>query len=180
MEFKEMLYYIMNKPYFVVMVISKGRKVKKFVQLASSKEKGEDFFLISKALKCAWFKPDTPIIDGLKFITYVDLNNAIPLKIETIYEYEDNNLVIKETKKSKISVDEKKKSKENTGQPIKFVEISFPPTLLFQKVEAHFVKEILSVPPSKWEEIKWIFIALIVVAGIIIWNLINTTGGIAL
>ena len=166
------MYYVMNKPYFEVYVISNGRKVKRFVQLASSKVKGEDFFLISKELKCAWWKPDTPIIDGLKFKTFVDLNNAVPLKIEEEYSYTDSTFVIKEEKTIKVSEDmEKQKKNLKSGKPVTFTEISFPPTLLFQKVEAHFVKQIMSTPPSKWEELKWVFIVGLLVLGFIIWNI---------
>lgn len=171
-KLNEMMYYILNKPYFEVYVISNGRKVKRFVQLASSKVKGEDFFLISKDLKCAWWKPDTPIIDGLKFKTFVDLNNAVPLRIDEEYNYIDSLFLIKEEKKVTISEDtEKQKKNPKNGKPVKFVEISFPPTLLYQKMEAHFIKLIMSSPPSKWEELKWVFIVGFIVLGIIVWNL---------
>lgn len=179
MDIKEMMYYIMNKPYFKITVLSNNRKVKTFCQLASGKGKGEDFFIISKELKCAWFKPQTPIIDGLKFITYVNLDNAIPLKIKTETKYTDNALTIKQEKILKISEDEdKQKIQYKDGKPVEFVEISFPPTILFQKVEALFVKEILAQPPSKWEEMKWVFIALILVGGFILWQAMGSLRGL--
>lgn len=176
--FMEIYYYLTGKPYFSVMVLSNNRKVKKFIQLASSKVKGEDFFLVSKNLKCAWWKPVTPIIDGLKFVTYVDLNNAIPLLIsnENI-KYEDSEYYIKETKSITISEDLTKQNKEmKNGVPIKFVKIEFPPTLLYEKVEAHFVKLIMGIPPNKWEEYKWIFIAGFIVLGFIAWQFMNSGG----
>ena len=171
----ELIYYVTNKPYFKVFVISNGRRVKKFIQLADSKQKGEDFFLISKSLKCSWWKPSYPVIDGQKFLTFVDLNNAIPLKFEQVIEYEDTEYFVKETKKINISEDVEKqfKNKKN-GKPLELVEISFPPTLLFQKVEAHFVKEILSLPPDKWEQLKWVFIAGIIVVGFVAWQLMSS------
>jgi hypothetical protein len=171
----EIYYYLTNKPYFMVYVISNSRRVKKFIQLASSKQKGEDFFLINQSLKCSWWKPETPILDGLKFVTFVDLNNAIPLRIEKEIVYTDDEWLIKEQKKITISEDiEKQKVNKKSGKSLNLIEISFPPTLLFQKVEAHFVKETLSTPPSKWEELKWVFIVAFIVLGFLGWQLINS------
>ena len=75
----EIIYTITNKPYFVVNILSNDRLVKRFVQPSASKEKGEDFFLIDRQLKAAWRKPEKPIIDGLKFVVFVNMRNAIPL-----------------------------------------------------------------------------------------------------
>ena len=173
----EIYYYLTNKPYFMVYVISNSRRVKKFIQLASSKQKGEDFFLINQSLKCSWWKPETPILDGLKFVTFVDLNNAIPLRIEKEIVYTDDEWLIKEQKKITISEDiEKQKVNKKSGKSLNLIEISFPPTLLFQKVEAHFVKETLSTPPSKWEELKWVFIVAFIVLGFLGWQFINSRG----
>lgn len=173
--FVEIYYYITGKPYFLVYVISNSRRIKKFIQLASSKQKGEDFFLINQSLKCSWWKPETPILDGLKFITFVDLNNAIPLKIEKEIVFTDGEWLVKEQEKITISEDkEKQKLNKKSGKSLNLIEISFPPTLLFQKVEAHFVKETLSTPPSKWEELKWVFIAGFIVLGFLGWQYISS------
>jgi len=171
----ESYYYLSDKPYFSIIVLSNGRKVKRFIQLAASTAKGEDFFLISKSLKSAWWKPETPIIDGKKFLTFVDLNNAIPLKIESRLVYEDTEYLVKEKNILIISEDsEKQKKNRKDGKPLNMVEITFPPTLLFQKAEAHFVKEIQAVPPSKWEELKWVFIAGFIVLGFLGWQIISS------
>lgn len=177
MELNEIYYYLTSKPYFDVTVLSNNRKVKRFVMLASGQATGEDFFLICKSLKSAWFKPQTPIISGLKFITYVDLNNAIPLIIDNKITYDTNTFYVKETKKIVISEDkEKQKLNKKDGKPLELAAITFPPSILFQKVEAHFVKQILSEPPSKWEELKWVFIAGIIAVAFIGWNIINSGG----
>ena len=171
----EFYYYLSDKPYFSVIVLSNGRKVKRFIQLAAGIEKGEDFFLISKSLKASWWKPETPIIDGKKFLTFVDLNNAIPLKIESKVVYTDSEYFIREKTILTISEDvEKQKKNKKDGKPLNLTEITFPPSLLFQKVEAHFVKEIQAVPPSKWEELKWVFIAGFVVLGFLGWQVISS------
>lgn len=173
----EMYYYLTGKPYFVVYVVSNSRRVKKFIQLASSKQKGEDFFLINQSLKCSWWKPETPILDGLKFICFVDLNNAIPLRIEKEIVYTDDEWFIKEQQKITITEDiEKQKINKKSGKSLNLIEISFPPTLLFQKVEAHFVKETLSTPPNKWDELKWVFIVGLLVVGFLGWQYISSRG----
>ena len=179
MQLIEMYYFITNKPYFMVYVLSNGRRIKKFVQLAAGTKKGEDSFLICKSLKASWFKPEAPIIDGLKFLTLVDIANAIPLRFERETIIETGEYINKETTKAKITVNKTKIKKENDGKPLRTVEIQFPPSLLYQKVEAHFVKEIQSVPPSKWDELKWVFIAGILVVGFIAWQIISS-GGIGL
>lgn len=178
MEFKEIYYYITSKPYFVVTVLSNKRKVKRFVELASGQNNGEDFFLICKSLKAAWFKPEFPIIDGLKFITYVDLNNAIPLIIHDKMEYDTNEYYITEKKFVLISEDkEKRKVTNSDGKPIEFTQITFPPTVLFQKIEAHFIKQIMSIPPGKFDSLQIVFIIGILALAFIAWTVV-TSGGI--
>lgn len=179
MQFIEVYYYITNKPYFFVCVLSNGRVIKKFVQLAAGTGKGEDIALINKSLKAAWWKPDHVIIDKLKFLVYADINNAIPLLITKETIIETHEYLNKQITVGKIQVDKLKLNKETTGETLKIAEISFPPTLLYQKIEAHFVKEIQAVPPSKWEELKWVFIAGFIVLGFIAWNVINS-GGVSL
>ena len=183
MDIMELVYFIQNKPYFKVIVTSKGRRIKKFIQLAAGTKKGESFFLICKSLKAAWFKPEIVIIDGLKFLTFVDINNAIPLKFDSEYKNTDTEYYIKEQKIEIISEDLekqneniKKKGKPNSGKPIRLIEISYPPQILHQQVEAHFIDKVLSLPPSKWEELKWVFIVAILGLVFIGWNIINSGG----
>lgn len=183
MNLMEVVYFLQNKPYFKVYVVSKGRRIKKFIQLAASTKQGESFFIVCKSLKAAWFKPDGVIIDGLKFIVFVDINNAIPLKFDKEYRTTDNEYYIKEEKIITIKedvekqlVNKKKTGKTNDGKPIRLVEISYPPQLLHQQVEAHFIDKVLSIPPSKWEELKWVFIVAILGLIFIAWNIINSGG----
>jgi hypothetical protein len=168
----EVFYYLTNKPYFLVYVLSNGRKIKKFVQLASGNGKGETFFLVDKSLKAGWFKPEYPIIDGLKFLTFVDLKNAIPLIITDITVNDSGEFFNREINKSVIEIDRTKPMK--SGKPIKTVEICYPPTLLHQEVEAHFVNEIQKLPPNPWEEKKWIFIVAILALAFIAWQFMQS------
>jgi hypothetical protein len=170
----ELYYLIMNKPYFKVFILSNGRKVKSFIQLAIANEFPEGLadFLICKSIKSAWWKPNNPIIDGVKFVVYVKTNNAIPLKFVTQKTYEENGeYLINEYITETISEDTDKPHKD--GAPETLAEIAYPPTVLFQELEAVFVTETLTPPPSKVEEmgkyLPWILIA----GAIIIFMVIN-------
>ena len=178
-KINEFIYFITGKPYFVVYVTKNNRKVKRFIQLAADKEKGSDIFLVSKELKSAWWKPEYPIIDGLKFITFVDLNNAIPLIISKEVSYDTTPWFIKETTSTKIEEDKEKQKQElKDGKSLNLVEIHFPPTLLHQMVEAHFVKEILSIPPNKNEWMQPVFIVGILALLIFGYIFLNKGGGL--
>lgn len=174
----EFIYYVTSQPYFVVYVVSHGRKVKRFLQLAASKEKGANEFLINKSLKCAWSKPDSDsvIIDGLKFLCFVDLNNAIPLKITSETSTDTGDIFNKITTVTTIELD-KEKVNGTTGEPLSLAEIRFPPTIMFQKIEASFVKLILSSPTDKNEWLMWVLIVALVVFGIIGYVWFSSQGG---
>lgn len=177
MQLMEAYYYITNKPYFVVTVLHHARRVKRFIQLASSEKAGTDFFLIDKGLKAAWEKPKKPVIDGLKFIVFADLNNAIPLVITKEINYDTNGIFIKETESEYIYEDEEKQKIETkSGKANGIIEIRYPPTVLFHEIDAVFLKQIMASPPDKWEQLKWVFIAGIIVAGLIIWQLTSSGG----
>lgn len=174
MNAKEIYYTVLNKPYFSVNVLSHGRIVKKFTQLAGGNDSAEAFFLICKELKCAWWKPFTPIIDGLKFITYADLSNAIPLifEKETIYEstdYVTTKIEVVTTKEDMVKQIERG---IKDGMPDKLVEIHYPPDLLYETVEAHFVTKILTPPPDKFDFLNWKWIIIIGI-GLIAWYYLN-------
>lgn len=175
-KIKELYYYITGKPYFVIFVISHGRKVKRFIQLAASKEKGANEFLINKSLKCAWSKPesDSVIIDGLKFMCFVDLNNAIPLKITKKTDIKTGEIFNKITTIETIESDvEELEKKYKSGEPLALAEIRFPPTIMFQKIEATFVKLILSVTTDKNEWLMYVIIAALVVFGFVAYMYLN-------
>ena len=169
MEIIEFYYWITNKPYFEVIILSKmNRKIGRFVQLASDTKKGRADFLCNYKLKLSWFKPEYPVLDGLKFKTFVKDNNAIPLMFEDTLVIETGEYINTEKTIRKIKQDTNKKA--GTGLPEKFVEINYPPALLHQEVECRFVSEINSEPPSKWEEQKWIWIVLILAGAFLVYT----------
>lgn len=166
MDIKETLYMLQNKPYFKVYVKSHGRIVKQFVQLAGDKGKDDasSFFLICESIKSAWFKPSTPLIDGLRFITYVDMDNAIPLTfgVETVYLSTD--YTVKTIVRTTIKEDEEKQSKKKkSGMPDKLVEIDVPPEALYQIIDARFITKILTPPADKLDlfKNKWLIIGIL-------------------
>jgi len=161
MNIKEMWFYIWNKPYYKVSVLEDMEVIKTIIQPVVSKEKGYDIAIIDKKLKMAWYKiPAICFRDGKKFLMTVDINNAIPL-IEERKITTSGEVIIKEVTLSvlKEQIDSRL---SHTGKGKTFVKIQYPPTIFFQEIEAHFVKEALKNPPSKWEEQKWIWITLII------------------
>lgn len=156
MDINEIIFTLRNIPYFKVYVKSHGRVVKQFTQRAGANDdSAQAFFLVCESIKCAWWKPYTPVIDGLKFITYVDLENAIPLKFETETVYLSTDYTTKTIERITIKEDEiKQKKKVKSGMPDKLVEIDFPPEVLYEKVQAHFIKKILTPPPDKLDLLK--------------------------
>lgn len=156
----EAYYWIFNIPYYKVLVVKDMEKIKYIIQKVSTTEKGKDIAIIDRPLKMAWWTlPELCFRDGKKFLMTVDIDNAIPL-VEDIKVITEGNLFIKEISISRLTRAPVRPGEQPTsGKPKRFVEIYFPPTLLFQKIEAHFVKETLKNQPSKWEELKWAIIA---------------------
>lgn len=179
----EFYYWVFNIPYYKVLIVKDMEKIKYITQKVSSSEKGLDIAIIDRPLKMAWWMlPELCFRDGKKFLMTVDIDNAVPL-VEDIKVITEGTMFIKEISiarltKAPIKVGDIEKS----GKAKKFVEIYFPPTLLFQKINAHFVKETLSNPPSKWEELKVAIIAGVIGIVIIFYMLfqsgtLNNMGG---
>jgi hypothetical protein len=170
MDIKGIIYTIMNKPHFEVKITLNNRVIKTFYQLASSTEKGCKYFLIDKSLKSAWWKPFTPIINGCKFEVIAKMDNAIPLLITTETKYYTEDYIIKEVEEITISEDEaKQKEFWHSGMVEKTEAIPFPPSVLYEIVDAQVVGQVLSVPLSKWEALSQVYIYLIIGAVIVFW-----------
>ena len=92
---------------------------------------------------------------------------------ETMYEstdYQTKTIEVITIKEDKDKQEQGEKPKD--GMPDKLVEIHYPPDLLYETVEAHFVTKILTPPPDKMDimNYKWI---IIIGAGILIWWYLN-------
>lgn len=171
----ELYYWIFNIPYYKVLVVKDMEKIKYITQKVATTEKGKDIAIIDRPLKMAWWTmPELCFRDGKKFLMTVDIDNAVPL-VEDIKVITEGDIFIKEISISRLTKAPIKVGDiEKSGKAKKFVEIYFPPTLLFQKVNAHFVKETLSNPPSKWEELKYPLIALVIGMVIIFYMLFQS------
>jgi hypothetical protein len=179
----EIYYWVFNIPYYKVMVVKDMEKVKEIVQKVSSTDKGMDIAIIDRSLKMAWWAlPELCFRDGKKFLMTVDLENAVPL-VEDIKVITEGDMFIKEISISRLTKAPIKVGDiEKSGKAKRFVEIYFPPTLLFQKLSGHFVKEVMANPPSKWEELKYAIITGIIGVVIIFYMLfssgtLNSMGG---
>jgi hypothetical protein len=171
----EFYYWIFNIPYYKVMVVKDMEKIKELIQKVSTTEKGMDIAIVDRSLKMAWWAlPELCFRDGKKFLMTVDIDNAIPL-VEDIKVITEGDMFIKEISISRLTkAPIKVGDVEKSGKAKRFVEIYFPPTLLFQKLNAHFVKETMSNPPTKWEEMKWAIIAGVVGVVIIFYMLLSS------
>lgn len=172
---KEAYYWIFNIPYYKVLVVKDMEKIKYIIQKVATTEKGKDIAIIDRPLKMAWWTlPELCFRDGKKFLMTVDIENAIPL-VEDIKVITEGTLFIKEISISRLTkAPIKVGDVEKSGKAKKFVEIYFPPTMLFQKLNAHFVKEVTAQQPSIWEEKKWIFIAAIVGVVVVIYLFLSS------
>lgn len=184
----ELWYWLFNTPYYKVLVTKDMEKIKYIVQKVATKEKGKDAYIIDTKLKKAWWNmPEVCFRDNKKFLMTVDLDNAVPLMEESKLVTEG---VMKDIFVREISIDRLTNStltledmKKYNGKPYKFAGASFPPQLLFEITKGTMVTNVLSNPPSAWEEKKWVFIAavagLVVVVYLILSSgVLNSMGGV--
>lgn len=161
-------------PYFKVFIMKKNIVVKVFNQRVVNSQKGSNFAVIDRPNKIAWWVTEDFIVHKARIIIHVDIDNAIPLRIEEKKEI-SGNIILKEKTTRKMIVDKEKQKKEyKNGLPNILSEIHFPSIVLFQMIEAHFVVETLSEPPSKWAELKWVFIAAIIAGAFLLWQLMGS------
>lgn len=158
-------------PYYKVNVIKGNKIVKVFNQKIVNSVKGSNIALIDKSSKLCWWITEDYIVHKARFIFNVDISNAVPLKLETNTKT-TGDIIQKTTTIKKLTIDKVKAKLENkTGIPKAIVEIHFPSTLLYELIEAHFVVNTMAEPPSKWDELKWVFIVAIIAGAFLLWQL---------
>lgn len=173
----EIYYYFLNTAYYKVMVLKDGEKVKTIIQKEPSSEMGTDNFIISDKLKCAWFKAKERCFrDGKKFLMFVDINNAFPLVISTSELVVKDRLFNRTVKVTEFKIDDRIQMDKETGWPIKFVELNLAPTIVYQALEANFVKKINSEEKGKWDWLALPLIILFVVVGIMGYMMLAQSG----
>jgi hypothetical protein len=163
----ELYYYFTNAAYYKVTILKSGEKIKSIIQKEPSSEDGTDNFIISKDLKAAWFKiPEYCFRDGKKFLMFAEINNNLPLVRETSELVEKEGIFTKTIKITKFKIDETVRLDKLSGLPIKLVELNLPPTLVYQALEANFVKKINSEEKGKWDWLGLPLIILFIVIGV--------------
>lgn len=171
--FTRLYFWIFNIPYYNVIVINDGEKVKTIIQKVTDAEKGKDIAIIDRKAKKAWWKiSDICFRDGKKFIMYVKLNNAIPLIADT------ETITTGKWLTKKVTISRLKNEpifNVSQGKPVEFTEIPMPPSDLFEIIDGFFVKQITAKPPSKWEEIRGM-VLIIAIAVIIVAYFILSSG----
>jgi hypothetical protein len=171
-NFYRFYWWIFNTPYYSVVIVQDMEKIKTIIQKLTDGKDGKDIAIIDRKLKRAYWKiPELCFRDGKKFIMYCDINNAIPLVMDSKIET-TTGLITK-----KVTIDRLKNSpifNSKQGKPIQFNEIAFPPTVLFQIIDGHFVKQVSSKPPSVWEEKKWTIIGVAVCIVVIVYFVLSS------
>jgi hypothetical protein len=179
----KLFYWIFNKSYYEAIIRENGNKIGVIIQKEPNNIKGGDAFLISRGLKKAWLKPypnkkesgEILYTDGKKFICIVDIENSIPFTEEKTIVTTTSKYLIQTKEIIKFTEEKIPNRALKTGKGIVLDnDIPVAPSLLFELLEGIFVTQTASVPKSKWEELKWVFIVLIIVAGIVLWNLISS------
>jgi len=191
--FNKFYYWIFNKSYYEGIIRENGIKIGSIIQCEPNNIKGGDNFLISRSLKKVWVKPipnkresgEILYNDGKKFVCILDVEKSIPCAEEKTIIVNAEKIIIENKEQIKFTeviqpiVKDKEKittiKNYKTGKSVLLSQdMPVTPSLLFELLESHFVIQTASVPKTKWEELKWVFIALIIVSGIVLWSFINS------
>jgi hypothetical protein len=124
-------------------------------------------FIVDFDRKLAFFiEAKRGFIKGHKIILHYNIDNAIPLmeREETVVEEINNNLTKTNTKK--ILAADITKSQKEKSKPIEITEYNLPPSLVFEKFNAHFVVKTVSQPKgTNWEMVLLALIVAITILG---------------
>ena len=169
MKLIEIWYYIWNTPYIEFNIMKDTRIIATIIhKIPNSADTGH--IEIQWKKKYGWFiLPNNSFTKKNKFIAYGDLENCIPLIEDTKLESTSTDIIITEKtiatlKKAGVKIIDY--TTDKSGRQKIFKSAVIPPTVFHQMMSAHFVREGLRNPPSKWEELKWAIIAA--VAGLVI------------
>lgn len=176
---EEIIYFLTNQAYYKITVLKGKIKIKTIIQKEPSEIEGTKDFIIDKKLKMAWFKlKDACIYDGKKILIQVNINNALPLVFENSELVIAENLFIKNCKKTTIKIDDKiiANIDKESGLPIKMTELTYPPTVLYQAIDANFVTKILARPPNKWEWLSLPIIVTVIVFAFVLYVFVINKG----
>lgn len=180
MQIKELWYYIWNAPYIEAHIVKDTRIIKTIVQPIISNTNTGHIAVIWKNKFAWWILPSESMTKRNKFISYLDLDNCIPLiEEDRIISKSSDFFITEETiatlKKAGVEVIDY--TTDSTGKQKIFKGAKIPPTVFHQMVSAHFVRETLRNQPSKWEELKWAIIAGVIGLVAIVFIYFTTSGG---
>jgi hypothetical protein len=169
--FNKFYFWVFNIPYYSIIVTSNGEKLKTIIQKVTDGKSGADIAIIDRKLKKAWTK-ETIYKDGKKFIGVVNIHNAIALTEIPVIELK-GDILVKETTTKKLKSQLIDFTKD--GTPMKLEEKDyFPSTILFEKLDGHFVKQTIAKPPNAWEEKKWAIIGVAICIVVIIYFVLSS------
>lgn len=156
--------YIAFGTYYYECLLYKGRvQVGRIVQSISF----SPTFIVDFDRKLAFFiEARRGFIKGHKIILHYNIDSAIPLipREETSVEELNNNLT-KTNTNIILSADITKKQKEDS-KPIEITEYNLPPSLVFEKFNAHFVVKTISQPKgTNWELVLLALIVAVTILG---------------
>jgi len=157
MKFIEMWYWLMNIPYYRILVVKDMEVLKTLIQpvAGSKKIKGSDVAFVDVKGKRAWLKmPESCFRDGKKFIGIVDVDNAIQMVEDTKVIVKDNGIIVKEMTITQLKSNLIELSDEKRGKMKKFI-TAFPTSLFFEMVSSHFVTMAL-VNPKEKKDYSWV------------------------
>lgn len=165
MKIIEIWFYIWNTPYLEVHVMKDNRIIVTLIQAIINNTNG-GHIAVSWKNKYAWLiLPTSSFAKKNKFIAFVDIDNCIPLIDSERIETTASDLLITEKtivtlKKAGVKIIDY--NTDGSGKQKIFKGAIIPPTVFHQIVSAHFIREVLKNPPSKWEELKWAIIAAVI------------------
>lgn len=173
MQLIEIWFYLFNVPYLEVHIIKDNRIIKTLVQKILANTDSASIAVTWKN-KFAWFiLPTSSFTKKNKFITYVDLDNCIPLIEESKIEVNAADYLITEKtivtlKKAGVKITDW--NTDASGKQKIFKNAVIPPTVFHQMVSAHFIRETLKNPEGKWAALSNAIIVgvigLVVIAGL--------------
>lgn len=176
MQLKEIWYYIWNTPYIEAHIVKDTRIIKTIVQPIISNTNTGHIAVTWKNKFAWWILPSDSITKKNKFISFLDLDNCIPLMEDTKIISTSSELFITEktiTTLKEAGVEIIDYHTDKSGRQKIFKGAIIPPTVFHQMVSAHFIREALRNMPSKWEELKWAIIAGVI--GLVIIAIVYLT-----
>lgn len=162
MDLKEIWFYIWNTPYINAHIL-KDMRVIKVINQPIMGNNDEEIQITYKKLYGWSILPNIAFVQKNKFIMFLDLENCIPL-MEEKRVISAGELIITEktiTTLKESGIEFTDFTTDKSGKAKMFKGAIMPPTLFYQIMSAHFLKEALKNPSDGWEAKKWIVVVIV-------------------